>query len=153
MPNTNHRSSTSFHQASAGVTGPSSAAVTSPPCREGWAQYVLMYPKPSLTRAQGNLCHITNECGTSPWYPAPCSLLPTSASHGGTPFPRSLCSPKSAGALFLAPDKWTRVCAHWRHEGNSKRQHISCSFSLNGRDSYSWWHKLAYPTYMHLNAS
>lgn len=39
------------------------------------------------------------------------------------------------------------------HEGKGKRQRLSCSFSLNRRDSCSQWHELAYPTYMHLLAS
>lgn len=40
----------------AGAHGPGTAAGTSPARREDLAQDVLMYPKPSLTGAQGNLC-------------------------------------------------------------------------------------------------
>lgn len=141
---------------SAGAHGPGTAAGTSPPHREDLAQDVLKYPNPWLTGAQGNLC-----CSPSclwPPRPLPCHCPPALSPRGAWggwaelhPFPSSAL--KSArGFLFFAADfseKWSGACA-WR-EG--WRQRLSCSFSLNGRDSCSQWHELAYPTYMHLLAS
>lgn len=68
-----------------------------------------MYPKPSLTGAQGNLCPITAWTWKPPCYPAPRSLLPASAKPRGTgwlvwavtPFPSSPCSPKVSKRGFL----------------------------------------------------
>lgn len=110
-----------------------------------------MYPKPWLTGAQGNLC-----CSPSCLWPPqdlPLSLLPPCRLLGlsCTPFPSSPL--KSArGFLFLLLTS-VRNEVEPVHEGKDKRQHLSCSFSLNRRDSCSQWHELAYPTYMHLLAS
>lgn len=129
-----------------------------PTRREDLAQDVLMYPEPSLTGAQGNLC-----CSPSCLWPPqdlPFSLcsppLPATGAWGGCAELHALpqLSPKISKGLFIFccwlqwEMKWSPV-----HEGMDKRQHLSCSFSLNGRDSCSRWHELAYPTYMHLLAS
>lgn len=142
----------------AGAHGPGTAARTSPPRREDLAQDVLMYPEPSLTGAQGNLC-----CSPSCLWPPqdlPLSLcsppLPATGSWGGCaelhPLPQ-LSPEVSKGLLIFLLLTSVRKEVEPVHEGKARRQHLSCSFSLNGRDSCSRWHELAYPTYMHLLAS
>lgn len=91
--------------------------------------------------------------------PSPLTLLPTPASHGGLGWlcwaaPPSPALPQSQqGAFYFLLLTSVRNEVEPVHEGKDKRQHLSCSFSLNGRDSCSRWHELAYPTYMHLLAS
>lgn len=147
-----------MEKGSAGAHGPGTAAGTSPPRREDLAQDVLMYPEPSLTGAQGNLC-----CSPSCLWPPqdlPLSLCsPPLPSHGGLGWlcwaaPPSPALPQSQqGAFYFLLLTSVRNEVEPVHEGKDKRQHLSCSFSLNGRDSCSRWHELAYPTYMHLLAS
>lgn len=144
-----------MEKGSAGAHGPGTAARPSPARREDLAQDVLMYLKPWLTGAQGNLC-----CSPSclcPPQDLPLSLcspaLPARAGQAELhPLPQ--LSPKVSKGLFI----FFFCCwLQWEmepvHEGKDKRQHLSCSCSLNGRDSCSQWHELAYPTYMHLLAS
>lgn len=62
----NSSSSISFHKASAGVNGPSSAAAPSPPHMEDRAQYVLMYQTHHLQVHKEIFATSPNECGTPP---------------------------------------------------------------------------------------
>lgn len=81
--------------------------------------------------------------------PHPCQ--PRGAGVAGPAAPPSPALPWSQqGASFFLLLTSVRNEVEPVHEGKDKRQHLSCSFSLNGRDSCS---QLAYPTYMHLLAS
>lgn len=91
-----------MEKGSAGAHGPGTAARPSPARREDLAQDVLMYPKPWLTGAQGNLC-----CSPSCLWPPqdlPLSLCsPTLPARGGQvelhPLPQ--LSSKVSKGLFI----------------------------------------------------
>lgn len=77
-------------------------------------------------------------------------LQPFPSGSAPHPCPRS---PRTAARGFSSLCCWPRWELEPVREGKDEKQRWSCSFSLNGRDSCSRWHELAYPTYMHLLAS
>lgn len=103
-----------------------------------------MYPNVSPRGARGRLCHISEQM----WSPSMLSW--PGAGPSGAP-----SSPASVRGFLLLTSvrKKTGARVYLMCKRNYKSQRTSCSFSLNRRDSYSQWQKLAYPTYVHLNAS
>lgn len=131
------------------------AAGPSPPHREDLAQDVLMYPNPRLTVHRAISAAAPAACappGPSP-VTAPSSATTGCWGPGWAAPPPQLCPRVTSRGFYFLLLTSVRSEVEPVHEGKDERQHWSCSFSLNGRDSCSRWHELAYPTYMHLLAS
>lgn len=137
----NYRSSISFHgKRLSWCPRPWHSCWNQPTLQGGFGPGCLNVPKPSLTGAQGNLC-----CSPSCLWPPqdlPLSLCsPPLPAMGGQaelhPLPH--LSPKHQQGAFLYFLLLTSVRKEVEpvHEGKDERQHLRCSFSLNGRDSCS----------------